>query len=795
MTDMTKQPPPSTERCSAILESIVDFAIIAIDRHGVVTDWNAGAECILGWFSAEMHGQPLARIFTEDDRRRGIVDGEMRLAATNGRADDERWHVRKDGSRFWASGEMMPMRDCDGTHFGYVKVLRDRTREHASIVRQHEDAEFMRSVLAASDDCIKVLDMDLRLQFMSEGGQRVMEVSDFNAIKGCPWLDFWQNESADDARTAIDAAKAGGSGRFQGFANTFAGSPRWWDVQVTPIRDATGSTTRLLSVSRDITRQRLTEGALSTNEDYWRGLFEKLREGLVIGEAIRDGDNCITDWRYVDINPAWGELVGMSSSAAAGRTIREVFPGIEDAWIDDVAEVVSTGTPSSFVRQVGSIERWYEGRTYSLGSDRFAVLFLEVTERVQHERKLLELNETLEERIVDRTNQLQATEANLRQAQKMEAVGQLTGGLAHDFNNLLVGISGSLELMGVRIAQGRHKDVEKYRCAAQGAAKRAAALTHRLLAFSRRQTLAPEVTDVNDLVNGLLELVQRTVGPAIDVQAVKVSGLWPALVDPSQLENALLNLCINARDAMPEGGKITIETGNRWIDRQGGKQVDLPEGQYLSLCVSDNGAGMLPDVAARAFDPFFTTKPTGKGTGLGLSMVYGFAMQSGGQVRIYSEVGEGTTVCIYLPRHFGIAAPAEANDQASVRPVVAAGQTVLIVDDDPTVRMIVSDILADLGYAAIEASDGAWGLRILESDARIDLLITDVGLPGGLNGRQLADAARVHRPDLRVLFITGFAENALLNNGQLEPGMAVLTKPFAMEVLAARIGGMIAAPS
>ena len=244
-----------------------------------------------------------------------------------------------------------------------------------------------------------------------------------------------------------------------------------------------------------------------------------------------------------------------------------------------------------------------------------------------------------------------ATEERLRQSQKMEAVGQLTGGLAHDFNNLLTGISGSMEMMKTRMAQGRTQEFDRYFMAAQGALKRAAALTHRLLAFSRRQTLDPQPTNTNRLILGLEELVRRTMGPSIEVEVVGASGVWPILVDPNQLENAILNLCINARDAMPDGGKLTIETANKWLDERAARQQDLPVGQYVSVCVTDTGTGMPPDVVAKAFEPFFTTKPLGEGTGLGLSMVYGFARQSGGQVRIYSEVGQGTTMCIYLPRH------------------------------------------------------------------------------------------------------------------------------------------------
>ena len=278
----------------------------------------------------------------------------------------------------------------------------------------------------------------------------------------------------------------------------------------------------------------------------------------------------------------------------------------------------------------------------------------------------------------------------------MEAVGQLTGGLAHDFNNLLAGISGSLELMQTRMSQGRLKDIDRYMSAAQGASKRAAALTHRLLAFSRRQTLDPKPTNVNALVHGMEELIRRTVGPEIEVEVVGASGLWSALVDPPQLENALLNLCINARDAMPEQGRITVETANKWLDEHAARKHDIPPGQYLSLCVTDTGTGMTPDVIAKAFDPFFTTKPIGQGTGLGLSMIYGFAKQSGGQVRIYSEVGMGTTVCLYLPRHHGVVEADDPLARFSDAPRAEQGETVLVVDDEPTVRMLVTDVLEDL---------------------------------------------------------------------------------------------------
>ena len=276
------------------------------------------------------------------------------------------------------------------------------------------------------------------------------------------------------------------------------------------------------------------------------------------------------------------------------------------------------------------------------------------------------------------------------------------------------------------------------------------------------------------------------------LETVLAVGLWPCFCDANYLENAILNLAINARDAMPDGGRVTIETANAWLDDAAARERDMPAGQFVAICVTDTGVGMTPDVIARAFDPFFTTKPAGQGTGLGLSMIYGFAKQSGGQVRIYSEPGEGTTVKIYLPRYLGEAVEEAASEIQTSKPTaLAQGETVLVVDDEVVVRMLVTETLADLGYHALEAADATAGLKILDSDARIDLLITDVGLPGGMNGRQMADAARRQRPKLRVLFITGYAENAAIGNGRLEPGMQVLSKPFAMEQLAARIRSIL----
>ena len=530
------------------------------------------------------------------------------------------------------------------------------------------------------------------------------------------------------------------------------------------------------------------ETALADSEQRYRTLFDSIDEGFCIIEFCDGPHGPLSDYVHIEANPAYALHAGIPN--VVGQKLREMVPDEADGWAELYGSVLRTGVPIRFERELVATGRYLELAAFRIeppGRRQVAVLFQDITARKKAEEAMLRMNETLEARVAEAIAERKQAEEALRQSQKMEAVGQLTGGIAHDFNNLLTGIIGSLDLLQVRLRQGRTTEIDRYVAAAQGASKRAAALTHRLLAFSRRQTLDPKQTDVNRLVIGMEELIRRTVGPQITLEVVTAGGLWSTLIDSSQLESALLNLCINARDAMPEGGRITIETANKWLDDRAAKDRDLPPGQYLSLCVTDTGTGMTPDVIARAFDPFFTTKPIGQGTGLGLSMVYGFVRQSGGQVRIYSEVGHGTTMCLYLPRHYGNAAENVVTDAPATSTPARSGKTVLVVDDEPSVRMLVTEVLEELGYISVEASDGPAGLRMLQSDMRIDLLITDVGLPGGINGRQLADAARTTRPDLRVLFITGYAENAIIGNGQLEPNMGVLTKPFVMETLARRI--------
>ena len=407
------------------------------------------------------------------------------------------------------------------------------------------------------------------------------------------------------------------------------------------------------------------------------------------------------------------------------------------------------------------------------------------------ERQILERTADLEDalaRLKAETAERERVEASLRQSQKMEAVGQLTGGIAHDFNNMLTGVIGSLDIMRRRIAAGRVDDLDKYMDAASTSAERAAALTHRLLAFSRRQSLDSRPVEINALIGSMTNLIEQALPETIDLELDLAPELPLGLVDPHQLESAILNLAINARDAMPDGGALTVETSFVALDEaQSLTKPGLPAGRYVVVAVSDSGVGMPPGIIEKVFDPFFTTKPIGQGTGLGLSMVYGFVQQSGGAVRIHSQVDLGTSVKLYLP----ITAATPIDDSQAPAPVLpGTGEWVLLVEDDPSVRLLVREVLAELEYRPIEFENPLAALPYLASDQPIDLMITDVGLPG-MNGRELAEAARKHRPDLPILFVTGYAENAAIRSGFLGTKMAMITKPFSIDELASKVREML----
>lgn len=956
-------------RREAIFESAVDFAIVATDCHGIITDWNGAATRIMGWTAAEMIGNTADTFFTPEDRAQGRVATEMELALQNGSANDERWHLRKDGTRFWASGEMFALRDELNVHQGFVKILRDRTEQRDAGQKLLRSEERMRTVLEAVDTAFAIVEVKFDPEDRPVDYRFVEANPAFERQAGVNLRGKWVTEFAPDLErfwfeTYGHVARTGEPANFENYAKAFG---RWFDVRALRIGEPSARqiaiffndvTARRELEARNAATQQLSDSLRSLSdpdeiaETAARILGTTLRASVVGYGSVEPEEGLIVvtrDWtddgieslpkpiRVTKYGTYWGELIRGETVAIAdveqdprtvpaaqelaavggrafvnipimehGRLIAVLYVGqvetriwsqseivflrdvanririeidrvqnerdlrasearVQDyadrvklalaagaiigTWVWDLredkftvdeafanafgldpalgregiplAQIVATVHPddqeglaaaiNEVISRGGAYAHQYrtrraDGNYYWLEANgrvdlapdgtpvSFPGVLLDVDGRraVEAERDrvtamLRSLNETLEQRVTERTAELMRAEEALRQSQKMEAVGQLTGGLAHDFNNLLAGISGSLELMNARIAQGRLADVDKYLVAAQGATKRAAALTHRLLAFSRRQTLEPKATDVARLIGGMEDLVRRTVGPQVQIETASQAGLWPTLVDPNQLENALLNLCINARDAMPDGGRIMIEAANRTLDKASAAARDLAEGDYVSIAVSDTGVGIPPDILERVFEPFFTTKPIGLGTGLGLSMIFGFAKQSGGQVRVHSEVERGTSVTLLLPRHRGDLTTDEVGREALGNHRVETGETVLVIDDEPLVRMLVLDVLEELGYAALQADDGPTGLEIIRSDAKIDLLITDVGLPNGMNGRQVADAARVIRPNLKVLFVTGYAENAVLNHGHLDAGMEVITKPFDLAALAQRI--------
>jgi PAS domain S-box-containing protein len=502
------------------------------------------------------------------------------------------------------------------------------------------------------------------------------------------------------------------------------------------------------------------------------------------------------------------------------------FDGQYESWIkcifrEDVPRVVDlfetafaakereTQTEFRIVSPVDGKLKWMETRCINFYDDdgrplRVVGVNVDVTERKRAIAQLRAFTDTLEDAVKDRTRELEVqnearirAEELLRQAQKMEAVGQLTGGIAHDFNNLLTIVLGGLDAIGRQIPAippSPAKDrIARARDMALHGVHRAVTLTNRLLAFSRQQPLAPKVIDANKLVSGTCEFLRRSLGESVALETVLAAGLWRTHADPNQLENALLNLAVNARDAMPNGGKLTIETANCYLDEAYVTTIAEPvdAGQYVQIAVTDTGVGMDKATLERAFDPFFTTKDVGKGTGLGLSQVYGFVRQSDGHVKVYSELGEGTTVKIYLPRHLGTDDHADVADPSRDAVRAIGTESVLVVEDDEALRAYIIETLSELGYRVLSASTGAAALELLDRGDPVDLLFTDVVIPGGINGRQLADEAVRRRAGLKVLFTTGYTRNAIVHHGRLDPGVHLISKPFSFNELGAKVRAVL----
>ena len=754
---------------------------------------------------------------------------------------------RKDGQGFWNRLLMAPVFDANGALTYFFASQVDVTIERARLAGLQTDKAALEAELTtrlrADRDRDRELDLAMRAGGLGAWSvdvqTRTLVASDaYKTLMGWPvdtgftYDDRQKMIHPDDRNAVLEQSEAtirdGADYHITHRVITPLGDVRWMEARGILVLDADDRPRRIAGVTTDITERVRAERlrtAMVELSDVLRDLedpeeityaaaeilghtLEVSRAGFGIVDRDEETITIARDWNAAGVET----LAGVLNFRDYGSYIEDLKRGETVAFSDarEDPRTVATAPTLEAINaravvnmplrdQAGMVALVYlnHGSPRAWQEDELRFLrdvgerTLAARERRRAERHLAKLAASLEKKVEERTAELMASEAALRQSQKMEAVGQLTGGIAHDFNNLLTGISGSLELLAKRIAEGRVAEAGRFISAAQAAAQRASALTHRLLAFSRRQTLEPKGTDVETLARSMEDLIRQTIGPAIQFETRYQAGLWPVLVDPGQLENALLNLCINARDAMPDGGQLTLEMSNGWMDKSVDAVFHLEAGEYVRICVTDTGVGMTDDVIARAFDPFFTTKPLGQGTGLGLSMIYGFVQQSGGQVQICSRPGEGAAICLHLPRYLGALdfsgdiedAPAATHSQGQ--------RTVLIVDDEATIRMLLSEGLADAGYELLEAGDGREGLAILNSGRTIDLLITDVGLPGGMNGRQLADAARVGRPGLKVLFITGYAETAVLSGGHLDPGMYILTKPFELKVLARRIDAIL----
>ena len=708
-----------------IVDSALDTAIVSTDRAGRVTSWSRGAERLLGWPETEMLGKTLERLFDAAEDATTRLSSEMADAVTTGRGGgEEGWRMRRDGTRFWASGEMSPIRDEGGEVVGFIKILRDRTRSR-------------RAELALAEE-------RSALEILNRAGSALALENDLHRVV----------QIVTDAGVELTGAEFGAF-----FYN---------------VVDAAGESYMLYTLS-GVPAEHFAQFPMPRNTAVFAPTFG--------GEGIVRSDDITQDPRYGRNAPHRGMPTGhlpVRSYLAVPVTSRDgsVIGGL----------FFGHAHPGVFTEQS---ERGLTGlaaeAAVAIDNARLAqARQREIQVRTRAEDALRELNATLEQQVVERTEQLRVNEETLRQSQKMEVVGQLTGGVAHDFNNLLQIILGNLDTLQRHLPADEHR-LRRAAANATKGAQRAASLTQRLLAFSRRQPLDPKPIDVNVLVSGMSELLHRTLDETIGIEVALADGPWRTEVDPTELEGAILNLAVNARDAMPGGGRIVIGTANATLDAAAvAGLADVTAGDYVAITLTDSGTGMDERTLAHAFEPFFTTKPVGEGTGLGLSQVYGFVKQSGGHVTIDSTVGHGTTIVLYLPRLAGDA-PTVVEPTASPAPGGAIDETVLVVEDDDEVRAFSVESLRELGYRVIEAHDGASALRLLERQPRVDLLFTDVVLPGEMTGAQVAARARALRPALRVLFTTGYARSAIDRAGRLDRGVQLLAKPFAFAALAAKV--------
>ena len=678
---------------------------------------------------------------------------------------------RCDGSSFPVEYRAEPIL-VDGELMGAICTFTDITERKAAEARLiASEAEF-RIFAQAMPNQVWAARPDGMLDWFNE---RVYEYGGFGAgqLDGNGWAAMVH---PDDAALAIErwaaALRSGDTYQTEFRLRRADGSFRWHIARALPIRSGGGAISRWIGTNTDIEEQKATEAALAAlNATLEQQVAERTADRDRVWRNSQDL-LVIVDPKGVfrAVSPSVTKMLGWAPEDLVGRSMFDFIVGEDVASSQGALDHASLQTLDMFENRHRHRDggfRWLSwvaapsaGLIYATGRN--------VTGEKQAAAELAKVQEAL------------------RQSQKMEAVGQLTGGIAHDFNNMLAVVIGSLDLLARRLPGGDPR-AKRYIEAAMDGAQRAALLTQRLLAFSRQQPLQPEAVDPNALVSGMSGLLRHSLGVDVRLETVLAGGIWRMHVDPNQLENVILNLAVNARDAMPEGGRLTIETQNAHLDaRYAAAHLGVPAGQYVLIAVSDTGSGMPPEVVAKAFDPFFTTKAVGKGTGLGLSQVYGFVKQSGGHVKIYSEPGEGTAVKIYLPRLMG--AVREAEVEAGDRPASLGDphEVVLVVDDEPAVRRFSVDAFTELGYRTLEAGSAELALRMLEGHPEVVLMFTDVIMPD-VNGRKLADEALRRRPGLKVLFTTGYTRNAVVHNGVLDTGVELIGKPFTVDELGAKV--------
>nr|WP_314093010.1 ATP-binding protein [uncultured Shinella sp.] len=712
------------ERFQQILDSAIDTGIITLDVNGTITGWSKGAETLLGWSEGDMLGKTLVAIFPPEDGPASILAAELENARLNGRGSGEGWRLTKGGDRIWAVGETTPMLDEQRRLIGFVKILRDRTEQRDTEIALHERTRALEILNRAGAALARENDLDKLVQLVTDAGVE---------LTGAQFGAFFYN-----------------------------------------VVNTAGESYMLYTLS-GVPREAFSRFPMPRNTEVFAPTF--------LGEGIVRSDDITKDPRYGKNAPHRGmpeghlpvrSYLAVPVISRTGEVIGGLFFGHSDAG------VFAQASESGLAGLAGEAAVAMDNARLNEAAHR------ELAERRRAEEALKELNANLEHLVKQKTEELTQNAEALRQAQKMEAIGQLTGGVAHDFNNLLQIIVGNLDTLSRNLPPEAGR-LRRAATQAMTGARRAAALTQRLLAFARRQPLDPKPIDANSLIRGMSDLLYRTLGEIYQIEVVLAGGLWKTEADPNELESTLLNLAINARDAMPDGGKLTIETFNAHLDEAyAALHAEILPGQYIAICVSDTGTGMDAETMSRVFEPFFTTKDQGKGTGLGLSQVYGFVKQSKGHVKIYSELGEGTTVKIYLPR---MTADGLAEDviENIVIPEAASGEVILVVEDDPDVRAYSVESLQELGYHVLEAKDGPTALQILVSGSKIDLIFCDVVLPGGVSGADVVAKAREIYPHMRALFTTGYSRNAIVHHGRLDKGVHLLTKPFSLEDLAVRI--------